>query len=237
MQSYASVTDLIETVRSSAEPLRRLTSGDGAALWRQLNQLAVKDPRQGKLLEDLSTRLLDAVPELEKAEAIRENNTPDVVMQQANAIATLHKAGLSRNFMLAIPVADTNAGGNLSQGRNGRSLSPVDGVRKMGEAIAYLVKNIPGVVISVTADGGRDQANGDSSRGATAFLIGPADKVKTTFLEPYPTYAQIGTEHAQLTLSNGQTVTTASPGQWYSTTLRAMGVSVDVPYVPDVLNV
>jgi hypothetical protein len=146
----------------------------------------------------------------------------DGVMQQVNSVIALYNAGVARNFMIAIPWNDTNAGNALTNAGGEFNADPFSMTPKFAQALVTLHKAIPNLVVVTTSDGGRSQDNGDQNPGL-AFLTGPSSLVSNGLIgTPYTSTANLNRSSGQVTFSDGARGV-ASPADWYRTALVALG--------------
>lgn len=164
MNAFTSVGHLATTLRNSIAPLLKT---DNLALLKDLDSLVSTSTGFRDNLAQLAQKVGQALPDLESAQTVT-----DPVMQQVKAIIALRKAGVARNFMLAVPWDDTNGGGNLTTRGGSRNLDPFSATPLIAQALVELHANISDLYCVSTSDGGRSQNNGDVGPGF-GFLTGP----------------------------------------------------------------
>jgi len=227
MKTFSDVKSLSDTLTNSAAPI--IAGKNSDSLVRSFDALASKDVKFRDTLVQLANNVLGAASDLQTAAAVA-----DPISQQVASVIALSKAGVCRNFMIAIPYDDTNGGGSLTTAGGRFNLDPFSVTPLIGKALVDLHKAIPNLVCVSTSDGGRDVGNGDRSPGI-AFMTGPATALKNGIVgAPYTSTDQLGQNFTTTKLSSGQDQV-ARPAQWYGTALRSMGLDAGVDYIPEAL--
>jgi hypothetical protein len=227
MQSFRGVNDLQRTLANSIAPL--VGNAADLELLKKFDAMATKDAGFRDQLSQLAAQVQSAIPDL--SSAVGEE---DPIKQQVDAVLALHKAGVCRNFMIAVPYDDTNGGGDLTNMGGSRNLSPFDATPKIAQALVALHKSIPNLFCVATSDGGRGPNNSDQSAGFS-FVTGPSDKIKSKIVgSAFSDTSQLGQNFTDAVHSNGESKPTR-PANWYATVLKAMGHETDIEFVPDAL--
>jgi hypothetical protein len=243
LTTYSSVSDLHTTIRESLLPL---SDDKTLEMVRYLDKLVSPKFEMRDRLVALAGQIQSILPELDAAgkltmtmPAMGNNNNnqaarADVIMQQVKAVIALSKAGVARNFMIAVPWNDTNGGNSLTAAGGGSQMDPFSATPRIAAALVELHKNIPDLFVVSTSDGGRSPNNGDQSAGL-AFMTGPDSILKNGYLgEMYGNFSELNQAKGTVTMSDG-TQGVASPAIWYNTVLKAMGYEVDGKYVSQAL--
>jgi hypothetical protein len=243
MTTANSVSNLALTVEESVAPL---VNNKSLETVKMLDSLVQKNSTLREQLVTLGEKVGQAIPDLKTAASLQMpamggngmQTKNDVVLQQVKAIIALHKAGVARNFMIAVPYDDTNGGGSLITPGGSAGLSPFEATAKIGQALVELHKAIPNLICVTTSDGGRSRNNGDQSAGF-AILTGPENRVKNGFVEnkTFSNTAQLtgnmGIE--EVSFSDGSKGR-SMPANWYATALKAAEIDIEVPHVSAALN-
>jgi hypothetical protein len=228
LKTFESVESLSQTIENSVSPLRAMEANK--SLVAQLDSLITSDTSIRESLNELMGKVENVAPELTAAAA-----AGDSVEAQVQSVISLAKAGLSRNFMIAVPWDDTNSGGDLTSGGGAFNLDPFAATPQIGQAIVRLHAAIPNLVCVSTSDGGRGPDNGDTSAGF-AFMTGPADKLNNSVIGGrFTNTDQLGQTFADAALSNG-TRQPSNPANWYASALKILGHSIDVPHVTEAIK-
>jgi hypothetical protein len=236
LTTYENVADLATTLEASTAPLKDKSSLE---MVKFMDSLVTPKFEMRDRLVDLAKKIGAAVPKIKESQAATFVNEfrppgamqngmaptqPDGVMQQVNAVIALHAAGVARNFMIAVPWNDTNAGNSLTNTGGEFNADPLSMTPKIAQAITALHKAIPDLVIVTTSDGGRSQDNGDQNPGL-AFLTGPSTVVQNGIIgTPYANTANLNRASGQATFNDGSRGVT-SPADWYRTSLVALGLT------------
>ena len=228
INTFDSFQQLTTTLKNSVAPL---LNNSNLSLLKKFDSMVSKDVSFRDTLAELAHKVGDAVPSLTAAQAMT-----DPVKQQVEAIIALQKSGVARNFMLTVPWADTNGGGNLTTKGGSRNLDPFSATPLIAQAMVALHKAIPNLVIVTTSDGGRSANNGDQSAGFA--IISRPDTVFANGIlgGSFASTDQLGRNFTSVALSNN-TTGVARPAQWYATALKGMGLDSKIEHVPQALIV
>lgn len=95
---------------------------------KSLDQLATKNDQVLSTLLGIKELVEPVLPSL-----LTAASAPDIVQAQTDSVIALAKQGLGSNFMIAIPLDDTNGGGNLSNPGGNFNIPPLVGAAMLAD--------------------------------------------------------------------------------------------------------
>jgi hypothetical protein len=255
--TYDSMNSAVSSMMNALTPLTNLPAS-AQPLLQQLNDRVTKDQRFRQGLEDLANRLSSARDPLNAALALANAAPPkgmttfdqmvpadlqaqNPLVPQVDAAAALIKLGLLQACTISIANSDPNAGGDHAA-RGGSNVafgarSPNEVKSCVAQAIARIYSQFPQAYVSITSDGGRQAAGGDSEN-FEAFLFGPPDKVANVFVnaDQRKDSSTFGTNPPPAALSDGSSMP-PTQANLMATVAKAVGFPLgDTPYIPALLR-
>jgi hypothetical protein len=236
LKTFDNVNQLANTIEQSLSPLQKIQNNKN--LVQALDGIVTSDKSIRDALGGLLEKAGNVTTELESS-----NMNQNPIETQVSAVISMYKAGLGRNFMIAVPWDDTNSGGNLTSTGGAFNLDPFSATPKIAAALVTLHQNIPNLICVSTSDGGRSQDNGDRSAGFS-FMTGPNTVVKNGVIGgKFTSTNQLGQRLADAELSSGVSQPTR-PQNWYATALQAasklpgqqaLSIAASVPFVAEAI--